>query len=321
MRIAIIGNSGSGKSTLARQLAAVHTLTSLDLDTIVWEPGKVGVLRDRDAAVGGAKAFCEAHARWVTEGCYGKLTQHVLDYSPVLLFLEPGIEACLANCRSRPWEPHKYASKEQQDEKLEFLLSWVREYYTRDDDLSLRAHQAVFDSYRGPKYLLAQAMDRTFIDVQPLRWFSHQVDEFAARFQASTIPESAWTHAAHMVVGLWHVNRYGAEEALARLRAGIRRLNESHGSVNSDTRGYHETITVAYVRLLAQFLECGPAVSLPDRVAMLLDSPLAAKRMLSTFYSTDRLMSMTARTQWVEPDLAPLAISAVLENHVPNPAR
>jgi energy-coupling factor transporter ATP-binding protein EcfA2 len=37
MRIAVIGNSGSGKSTLARQLAAVHALASLDLDTIAWD--------------------------------------------------------------------------------------------------------------------------------------------------------------------------------------------------------------------------------------------------------------------------------------------
>ena len=188
MRIAIIGNSGSGKSTLARQLAAVHTLASLDLDTIVWEPGSVGVWRSREATMADAKAFCESNARWVTEGCYGELTRHVLEYSPMLLFMEPGVEACLANCRGRPWEPHKYASKEQQDERLDFLLMWVREYYTRDDDLSLRAHQAVFDSYRGPKRLLTHAVDRAFIDVQPLRWFSHQIDDFAARFQACTIP-------------------------------------------------------------------------------------------------------------------------------------
>jgi len=316
MRIAIIGNSGSGKSTLARQLAAVHTLASLDLDIIVWEPGQVGVLRSREAMMADAKAFCESNDRWVTEGCYGELTRHVLEYSPVLLFLEPGVEACLANCQSRPWEPHKYASKEQQDERLDFLLTWVREYYTRDDDLSLRAHQAVFDSYRGPKHLLTHAVERTFIDVQPLRWFSHQIDDFAARFQACKIPESAWTHAAHLVVGLWHVHRYGAEEALLRLRAGIRRLNESLGGVNSETGGYHETITACYVRLLEQFLRAEPAAALPDRVAMLLDSPLAAKRMLLAFYSSERLMSTTARAQWVEPDLAPLAIATVLENHV-----
>src|SRR4029434_1687197 len=83
MRIAIIRNSGSGKSTLARQLSAEHTLPSLDLDTIVWAPGKIGVLRERDAAAADAKAFCESNRRWVTEGCYGALTQHVLAYSPV----------------------------------------------------------------------------------------------------------------------------------------------------------------------------------------------------------------------------------------------
>ena len=311
MRIAIIGNSGSGKSTLARQLASVHTLTSLDLDTIVWEPGQVGVLRSRDAAAADARTFCASNARWVAEGCYGGLIRHILEYSPVLLFLEPGVDACLANCASRPWEPHKYSSKEQQDEKLDFLLSWVRDYYLRDDDLSLRAHRAVFDAYDGPKHLLTHAVDRSFIDVQPLRWFSDQVDDFAARFQACAIPESAWTHAAHMVVGLWHVHRNGVDEALTRLRAGIRRLNESHGGVNSETRGYHETITVAYARLLGQFLEAEPRAPLPDRVAALLDSPLAVKRMLLAFYSSDLLMSTTARAQWVEPDLAPLELSAL----------
>ena len=100
----------------------------------------------------------------------------------------------------------------------------------------------------------------------------------------------------------------------------VRRLNESHGGVNTDTRGYHETITVAYVRLLAQFLDRGPAMPLPDRVALLLDSPLAAKRMLLSFYSTDRLMSTDARARWMEPDLAPLAISTVLEHDVHNHA-
>jgi adenylate kinase family enzyme len=150
MRIAIIGNSGSGKSTLAHQLAAVHTLTPLELDSIVWEPGKVGVLRSRDARTDDARAFCQATERWVVEGCYAELTQTFLEHSPVLLFMEPGMEACLSNCRSRPWEPRKYTSKEQQDEMLEFLLSWVRDYYTRGDDLSLRVHQSLFEGYGGP---------------------------------------------------------------------------------------------------------------------------------------------------------------------------
>ena len=50
------------------------------------------------------------------------------------------------NCRSRPFEPHKYATAAEQDAHLELLLGWVRDYYTRDGDLSLAAHQALFDA-------------------------------------------------------------------------------------------------------------------------------------------------------------------------------
>ena len=81
-----------------------------------------------------------------------------------------------------------------------------------------------------------------------------ELQDLAARFESATIPKAEWTHAAHLSVGLWHVDRYGPEEALARLRAGIRRLNDAHGTVNSTTGGYHETITRAYVVLFAELL-------------------------------------------------------------------
>ena len=70
---------------------------------------------------------------------------------------------CLAHCRARPWEPHKYPSKQEQDGKLEFLLAWVREYYTRQGDLSLSAHQALFDNYGGPKRKLVSPPGSDFL--------------------------------------------------------------------------------------------------------------------------------------------------------------
>ena len=139
------------------------------------------------------------------------------------------------------------------------------------------------------------------------------IDDVAARFQSCTVSKTEWTHATHLVVGLWHVHEYGPDEALARLRRGIRRLNESHGGVNSATDGYHETITAAYVILLAQYLEVGPReLTLAEQAALLLVSPLAHRTALSAFYSSDHLMSVTARAQWVEPDLAPLDVAALL---------
>lgn len=164
MRIAIIGNSGSGKSTLARQVAGVYAVPTLDLDTVTWEAGKIGVPRDPADASADAKAFCDAHPNWVIEGCYATLIRGALQCSPLLLFLEPGVQACVSNCRRRPWEPHKYKSKREQDEKLELLLCWVREYYFRRGELSLVAHQALFDDYEGPKRKLTRRVEQSFID-------------------------------------------------------------------------------------------------------------------------------------------------------------
>ena len=143
------------------------------------------------------------------------------------------------------------------------------------------------------------------------------VDGLATRFAACRIPHEEWTHQAHLAVGMWHVDRYGADEALTRLRVGIRRLNDSHGTPNSATRGYHETITRAYVQLLAEFLEtCPPAMSLTERVAQLLDSPVASKDALLRFYSREHLMSAQARAAWVEPDILPLRVADLLGSKV-----
>lgn len=153
MRVVILGNSGSGKSTLARQLAVDGT-PALDLDTIVWEPNQIAVARSIDRVDADLDAFCAATS-WIVEGCYGRVAERALRHDPELIFVNPGEAACLRNCRQRPWEPHKYASKADQDSKLEFLLAWVSDYYRRDDDMSLARHRAIFDAYAGPKRELA----------------------------------------------------------------------------------------------------------------------------------------------------------------------
>ena len=135
----------------------------------------------------------------------------------------------------------------------------------------------------------------------------------AARFAALTLAKEEWTHTAHLTVGAWYVERHGPTEALTLLRDGIRRLNESHGNVNTATDGYHETITAAYVTLLAAYLAaCPSGLPLDACVVRLLAGPLASRDMLFTFYSRERLQSVEARARWVEPDLAPLRLETVL---------
>ena len=168
-RIVVFGNSGSGKTTLARVLTSQYGLAHLDLDSLAWDSSGVQVQtmtlddwaafvprrRSPTESASTIRDFIHEHSEWVIEGCYGDLLEQVLPYASEVRFLNPGVEACIANCRGRPWEPEKYPSKEAQDQKLDFLLDWVREYESRADEYSLARHRELFEGFRGPKVELS----------------------------------------------------------------------------------------------------------------------------------------------------------------------
>jgi adenylate kinase family enzyme len=150
MRVVILGNAGSGKTTLARWLAERARAERLDLDTVAWEPGQSAVPREPALAQAEVGDFCRSHERWMVEGYYASLVRTALAFHPRLIWLDPGIEVCLANRRSRPWEPHKYASAAEQNERLPFLLEWVAGYDERTRELGRAEHRQCFLSYDEP---------------------------------------------------------------------------------------------------------------------------------------------------------------------------
>lgn len=154
MRTVVLGNSGSGKSTLAARLARAGALQHLDLDTLAWLPVVPPRRRPVADSARDIAAFMDASDRWVIEGCYADLLELALLRATRLVFLNPGIAACIANARARPWEPHKYASKQAQDDNLELLIGWIQDYEHRRDEFSLAAHRALFDGFSGDKHEL-----------------------------------------------------------------------------------------------------------------------------------------------------------------------
>lgn len=166
-KVVIFGNSGAGKSTLARKIAGEESLPHLDLDVLAWKEGvSPPECRPLEESVREIRRFTAQHPSWVIEGCYSDLLAAVLPESTEAIFLNPGVEACVQNCRQRPWEPHKYSSPAAQDENLELLLAWVRAYETRDDEFSLLSHRRLFDAHPGIKREIQSLQDDSSIPMK-----------------------------------------------------------------------------------------------------------------------------------------------------------
>jgi hypothetical protein len=124
---------------------------------------------------------------------------------------------------------------------------------------------------------------------------------FARAFEAGSIPPAEFNHLAHVRVAWVYLGETSSvEEALPRMRDAIRRFAAAAGA----SQKYHETITVLWMRLLADLKARGTAGELAD---VLRSHPaLADKELPLQYYSRERLFSDEARAAWIEPDRQPL---------------
>ena len=122
-----------------------------------------------------------------------------------------------------------------------------------------------------------------------------------------TLPRADWTHEAHLAATTYLVLNRHDIKLDRELPDIIRRYNETVGGVNSDTEGYHETITRTFLHGVRLFLgDANPGDSLHDLVNELLLSPMGKRDWPLRFYSRERLFSVEARRCFIPPDLAPL---------------
>lgn len=121
---------------------------------------------------------------------------------------------------------------------------------------------------------------------------------------ACTLPREEWTHEAHLAATSYLILRHPEIDLDCELAGIISRYNESVGGRNSDTEGYHDTITRAYLHGIRLFLEEADAARpVHELVNGLLMSPMGRRDWPMRFWSKDRLMSVEARRGYVEPDL------------------
>ncbi len=133
-----------------------------------------------------------------------------------------------------------------------------------------------------------------------------EIEDTVSRFLACTLPKARWTHAAHFAAALWLLRAQG-EAAFAAMPDLIRCYNESVGGRNTDTEGYHETITQASLHMAAMSLrDAQEGAPLGAVLARLLAGPCGRPDWIFAYWSREALFTPEARRGWIAPDLAPL---------------
>ena len=130
------------------------------------------------------------------------------------------------------------------------------------------------------------------------------IDRIGSGLQNASLPKQEWTHAAHIAAAVWLLAHYD-QAAFDLMPDMIRRYNEATGGLNSDTEGYHHTITLASLTVIQAAMGTKPR-SLSEHVDELLLNGYDKPGWLLRHYSKDRLFSVHARRHWVDPDLKPL---------------
>ena len=120
-----------------------------------------------------------------------------------------------------------------------------------------------------------------------------------------SLPKAEWTHAAHFAAAFWLL-RQPDLEAIRHMPGLIRAYNESTGVANTDSGGYHETITMASLRAAHAWLTITPSAPLHQALNELLLSKYGRSDWLLAYWTRPVLFSVAARRNWVEPDLRPL---------------
>jgi N-formylglutamate deformylase len=117
-------------------------------------------------------------------------------------------------------------------------------------------------------------------------------DEFLDAFHACRLSNSDFRHADHLRLAWLHLHKTTLEAALANVRTGIRNFANFHGTPHL----YHETLTTAWVRLLATHHEKSFEEFLSRNEQRL------TKELLHQFWTPELLASDQAKKSWVAPD-------------------
>ncbi|MCX8472885.1 MAG: hypothetical protein ORN85_04470 [Sediminibacterium sp.] len=133
--------------------------------------------------------------------------------------------------------------------------------------------------------------------------------ELIILFNDGLLPKSLWTHQAHLNVGQWHIENYDFYEAHCILKAKIILLNHFHNTVNDGKNGYHETLTMFWLQILAIGLNETKHSNVINMDTF--KENICTKELALKFYSRGVLFSPKARAIFMEPDIMKIELETI----------
>ncbi|HQZ95807.1 MAG TPA: hypothetical protein PLP21_05780 [Pyrinomonadaceae bacterium] len=122
-------------------------------------------------------------------------------------------------------------------------------------------------------------------------------------FENATISREAWGHAEHMIVALHYLGLHDPETATEKMRQGILNLLVNGFGVDlAKEMPYHETLTIFWMRTVAEFMMArtdSSTIDIAKELVVNFDKDYPLK-----FYSRELLFSDRAMAAFVEADLA-----------------
>jgi hypothetical protein len=117
-------------------------------------------------------------------------------------------------------------------------------------------------------------------------------------FESTTLPAGQFTHEAHVRVAWWYLTHLPMLEAVAAFSAGLRRFASANGAAGK----YHETVTLAWMLLIASRLVGGEHSVWTEFARRNPDLFVPRPSPLAAYYSAETLASERARSGFVLPD-------------------
>ena len=122
-------------------------------------------------------------------------------------------------------------------------------------------------------------------------------EELIAGFESTELSGDAFTHEAHVRVAWWYLTHASLPEALLRFATALQRFAAAKGAVGK----YHETVTVAWMLIVADRLSAQPA-SVWTEFAAANPDLFGKPSVLRNYYREETLASDRARRGFVLPD-------------------